>query len=274
MAKPKWIWEAVKLVTGLIASVTVLLAKSPDRPMPGYTPPGPADPGKMLPTMMGVAQADWVVASAWAGSVAAAVVALDGALGLVREYRRKITEEKNKDIEKTVLGVLRVLSRHAEIDILCLGGTVFEHKKKFWGGFKLKTLLRYRLDDYPPPSGIKWQGTKGAIGYAVEKRTFVHADWVPYSAALNAGEDVLADIPQDQRFGFEDDELKMMVKNYYESLATPIMSADGSKVLGILAVDIPYRDGFTHEQSVLGDAQIQQNLLTSAAAVLGRAMER
>jgi len=84
----------------------------------------------------------------------------------------------------------------------------------------------------------------------------------------------LADIPQDQRFGFEDDELTMMVKNYYESLATPIMSADGSKVLGILAVDIPYRDGFSHEQSVLGDAQIQQNLLTSAAAVLGRAIER
>lgn len=29
---------------------------------------------------------------------------------------------------------------------------------ELWGGFKLKTVLRYGLDGYLPPSGIKWQG--------------------------------------------------------------------------------------------------------------------
>jgi hypothetical protein len=221
-----------------------------------------------------VAQADWITTSVWAGTGAAAVVALDGIWGLIRERRLRITEEKKKDIEKAVLGVLKVLAPYTGIDIVYLGGTVFERRKKLRGGFKLKSLLRYRLDDYPPASGIKWQGEKGAIGYAVEKKTFIHANWVKYSAALNAGNDVLADIPEDQRFGFNDEELRLMVERYYESLATPIMSADGSKVLGILAVDIPYRDGLLHEQALLGDAQMQQTVLTSAAALIGRVLER
>jgi len=223
---------------------------------------------------MGVAQTDWITASVWAGTWAAVVVAIDGVLGLIREHRLGITSEKKNDIEKAVLGVLRVLAPHTGIDIVYLGATVFERRKKVWGDFKLKTVLRYRLDDYPPPSGIKWQGKKGAIGFAVEKKTFVHANWVNYTAALNAGSDVLADIPQSQRFGFNDEELKLMVERYYESLATPIMSADGGKVLGILAVDIPYRDVLQHEQAVLADTQMHQTLLTPAAALIGRVLER
>lgn len=274
MAKPKWIWDAVKILSGLAASATLQFSKVPDKPMPGYTPPGPSDPQHMLPGLIGVAQTDWITTSVWAGTLAAAVVALDGLLGLIREHRLRITEEKKKDIEKAVLGVLKVLSRHTGIDIVYLGGTVFERKTKLWGGFKLKTLLRYRLDDYPPPSGIKWQGEKGAIGSAVEKKTFVHANWVKHSADLNAGDDVLADIPEDQRFGLDDEELKLMVKRYYESLATPIISADGSRVLGVLAVDVPFRDDLRHEQAVLGDSQMQQTVLTSAAALISRALER
>lgn len=274
MAKPKWIWDSVKILSGLAASATLQFSKAPDKPMPGYVPPGPPAPDRMLPSLMGVAQGDWVTASVWAGTAAAVIVALDGVWGLFRERQLRITAEKTKDIEKAVLGVLKVLAPYTGIDIVYLGGTVFGRRKKLLGSFKLKTLLRYRLDDYPPPSGIKWQGEKGAIGYAVERKAFVHANWVEYSAALNAGHDVLADIPEDQRFGFSDEELRLMVERYYESLATPIMSADGSKVLGILAVDIPYRDGLQHEQAVLGDTQMHQTVLTSAAALIGRVLER
>jgi hypothetical protein len=37
--------------TGCFGDVAV--SKAPDKPMPGYTPPGPPDPERMLPALMG-----------------------------------------------------------------------------------------------------------------------------------------------------------------------------------------------------------------------------
>lgn len=273
MKKPKWIWDGVKILAGLAASMTLQFSKAADRPAAGYTPPGPPDPARMLPVVMGVSQADWVATSVWAGTLAALVVAADGVWGLIQAKLGKIDEENKKDINRAILSVLKALSENTGINIVYLGGSVFQYKKT-WKSFKLKTLVRYRLDDYPAASDIKWNGAKGAIGIAAETRDVVHCDWVKASNQLNAGEDFLSALPHEQRFGFSNDELRQMVGKYYESLATPIKSEDGSKLLGILAIDIPNRSDVQREQAVLGERDVREVLTVPAAMAIARVLER
>lgn len=226
----------------------------------------------MLPVVMGVAQSDWITVSIWAGTVAAVVIAVDGTWGLYKARRMRIDSEKNADIEKAILSVLTLLSDSIEISIIHLGGSVFRYKKR-WRSFRLKSLLRYRLDDYPGQSGFKWTGAKGAIGVAAETKRVVHCDWVEASTALHAGRDPLPLLPEEKRFGFSNEQLLQMVEKYFESLATPIMSGDGSRVLGILAIDIPNRPKVQYDSAMLGARDIEE-LTVRAAAVIARALER
>lgn len=269
---PKW-WEIAKILAGLVASATLLFAKAPDKPAADYVPPSPPDPSRMFPVIMGVAQADWLVISVWAGIAAALLVAGDGVWSLIRSKRSEIDASQEKDISKAILTVLKELSENTGINIVFLGGSVFLYKKR-WKSFQLKPRVRYRLDDYPAASDIKWKGAKGAIGLAAATREIVHCDWVIASTDFNAGKDYVDLLPEAQRFGFSDDELRKMVGNYYESLATPITSEDGRKLLGILAIDIPNRSELRREHAVLGDRDVREALTVPAAMAIAAVLER
>lgn len=225
---------------------------------------------------MGIAQADWLVVSIYSGILVAIIIAIDGTLSLLKSKRVKHDEAMKSEIRRVILGVLKTLSESTDINIVYLGASVFTYKKTR-KGFTLLPLERYRLDDYPPRSNIKWDKEKGAIGVAAATRKTVHCDWVDLSRALNNKDEsaagVITSLDSDKRFGFNDDELLEMAGKYYECLATPILSVDGTKLLGILAIDIPNREGVNIEQAQLGGRDKEEVLAVPAAALIAFRMD-
>lgn len=276
MKMPKWVWDILKIVAGFAAASTLGLSKLPDKPLPGYVPPTPTAPVPMTPAVMGVAQADWLAASVVLGVVAAAIVAIDGVWSLAKAKKVKANEAVTSEIRRVILGVLKVLSENTGINIVYLGGSVFKYKKTR-KGFKLESLERFRLDDYPPRSNIKWTGEKGAIGVAAASRKTVHCNWVALSNALarkqGSNDSLISSLDPAYRFGFSDDELRQMASRYYESLATPILSVDGTSLLGILAIDIPNRGDVEMNEAVLGDRDVEEKLAVPAAALIALKMD-
>lgn len=274
---PKWVWDTLKIVAGFAAASTLGLSKLPDKPLPGYVPPASTVPIPMTPAVMGVAQADWLTASVILGVVAAAIVAIDGVWNLVKAKKVKANEAITSEIRRVILGVLKVLSENTGINIVYLGGSVFMYKKTR-RSFKLKSLERFRLDDYPPRSNIKWTGEKGAIGFAAASRKTVHCNWVTLSNALalkneENNDSLISSLAPADRFGFSDDELRQMASRYYESLATPILSVDGTRLLGILAIDVPNRGDVEINGAVLGDRDVEEKLAVPAAALIALKMD-
>lgn len=276
MKKPKWLWDVLKIVAGLVAAITLGLSKLPDKPVPGFVPQAPGTPVPLIPAFMGVAQADWLTTSVIAGIMVATIVALDGGFSLRRAKRVARDEAMKSEIRRVILGVLKTLSESTEINIVYLGGSVFTYKKTR-KGFKLVPLERYRLDDYPPRSNVQWSGAKGAIGAAADSRKTVHCDWVDLSKALNckdgSPDEIIAALDPSERFGFTDEELREMAGKYYESLATPILSVDGTKLLGILAIDIPNRGDVELNQALLGGRDREEKLAVPAAALIALKMD-
>lgn len=269
-------------MAGLAAAATLNLSKLPDRPFPGVGTPPASSPAPMSPAVMGIAQADWVAWSVLFGTFAASIVAADGVWSLIKANKVKNDEAIKSEIRIIILGVLKTLMENTGINIVYLGGSVFTYKETRQGfrrrkGFKLESLERYRLDDYPPRSDIKWTGEKGAIGLAAASRKTVHCDWVALSNILNnkvehASKSISA-LAVTDRFGFSDDELRQMASRYYESLATPILSVDGSKLLGILAIDIPNRGDVEMTEAFLGDRDVEEKLAVPAATLIARKLD-
>ncbi|GAA3301985.1 hypothetical protein [Glutamicibacter nicotianae] len=269
-------WDILKIVAGLIAGITLGISKIPDKPLLEYKPPTSTDPVPLMPALLGIPQEHWIIASIISAIAVAVIVAVDGSMAIVKAKRTRRDEALRKDIQRVLLASLKTLSESTGVNIVYLGASVFRYKKTK-EGFKLNLLERYRLDDFPPRSIIKWTQGKGAIGAAAQKRTTVHCDWVALSQSLRnkcAPEDqIFSSLSDEDRFGFTDDELREMAGKYYESLATPILSASSRKILGVLAIDIPNRENISITQSLLGGRDKEERLAVPAAALLAQILE-
>lgn len=274
--KLKWMWDILKLALGLLAAVALGLSRIPDRPVPGYVPPTASTAVPTIPAVAGIAQADWIFLSVIFGIGAASAVAIDGAWNLHKAKKVKIDEAVRAEVRRIILGVLKTLSENTHINIVYLGGSVFLYKKSR-KGFRLESFERFRLDDYPPRSSIEWVGAKGAIGLAVQRRTTVHCNWVALSKQLKspqgASDGTLATLAPEVRLGFKNEELRELAPRYFESLATPILSVDGSKLLGVLAIDIPNREDLEMAEALLGARDVEEKLAVPAAGLIARTMD-
>lgn len=261
--KPWWI--GIKIAGGLGAAATLSMAKFPDKT-------DPVTNQVLGPAFMGVAQADWVLVSAVFGILMGVILAADATATAVMDRRQKKSAALEKELSWLALGLIKAISDTREISITHLGASVFAYRKPNWRykEFKLEQLLRYRLDKYPARSGIKWVGNKGAIGKAAASRAPAYCDWVQLSKELTqraeSDADVLAKAREEDRFGFSDEELVRMARNYYESLAVPVLSEDGRNVIGVLAIDVPNRNSLPDHEAVL-DADVKEVAVTTAEGI-------
>lgn len=260
--------KVLTTIAAFLSAATLGLSKLPDKPDPTTGQPPSASP------FLGVAQSDWLYWSVVASITLAALVLIDAAWTLAKERKQTRFEAVRENVSFFLLGALKFISDKTGINIIYLGGSVFEYKKK-GKSFRLESLVRYRFDAYPPPSGIEWTSGKGAIGAAAATREAAHCDWVALSTQLNRSPEskteLLTAVPDSARYGFTDDELARMGKRYYESLAVPILADDGEKLLGVLAIDIPNRNELDLANSLLGDKQSEQ-IATGAAAFVAKAL--
>lgn len=247
-------WTAIKIVSGLAAAATLGISKFPDKT-------DPVTKQVLAPAFMGVVQADWVLVSALFGILVGMILAVDATVAAVRDRVREKSAAVEKELRWRALGLMKLISDSRPIHITHLGVSVFAYKNPNWRHkkFKLEQLLRYRLDEYPARSGIKWVGSKGAIGKAAATRTPAYCNWVQLSKDLKQRTDtdaeILSKIQDEDRFGFSDEELARMARNYYESLAVPILSQDGRNVIGVLAIDVPNRNSLPDHEAVLDEAE-------------------
>lgn len=173
----------------------------------------------------------------------------DNVQAIVQIYRRPAVEKRMRKIEKTLLACLRALGEEStSIDTFTLGASVYVYRRRGWfsGARPLKRIRRYRLAEYPQESLIKWSDRKGVIGKAATEGMFQHADWTKLSPLWNidreAAEERYQHLSDAERWGFSRDEFRQVASKYVEAIAVPILNQDGSKVLGVLGIDVPYRD--------------------------------
>lgn len=258
-------WTGIKIAGGLAAAATLSIAKFPDKT-------DPVTNQVLGPAFMGVAQADWVLVSAVCGILVGVILAADAIATAVMDRRQKKSAALVEELSWRALGLIKAISDTRDISITHLGASVFAYKEPNWRHkeFKLEPLLRYRLDKYPAPSGIKWVGNKGAVGKAVASRAPAYCDWVQLSKELTHGADsdaeILVRVREEDRFGFSNEELARMARNYYESLAVPILSEDGRNVIGVLAIDVPNRNSIPDHEAVL-DADVKEVAVTTAEGI-------
>lgn len=171
-------------------------------------------------------------------------VLIDSIAGAVRAARRPGLEKKRQRISKAILGSLKSVQDETGVRLEVLGGSVFVPKRTRWLRRKrLARIERYRLSDYPQPSRVVWSEGKGAIGEAWRSGVESHVAWADVASRWGRGairsEEDFAQVPLEDRAGFDWEEFAGIVDKYAEILAVPIMSSDGSKVLGVYAIDVP-----------------------------------
>lgn len=265
MKKLKPWWTGVKIAGGFIAAATLGVSKIPDKTDPVS--------GATTPAILGIAQADWLMVSVLCGIVVALILAIDSIWAAAKERKLKKSARLERDLSRLALGLLKTISTTYPINLANLGASVFLYKEPDWRNkeFRLESILRYRLDDFPNRSGIEWKGPKGAIGHAAASKMTTYCNWVELSKELKQAKrpepDILSEVPEANRFGLSETDLARMARNYYESLAIPIMSVHGNKLIGVLAVDIPNRSTLPDHQAMLGNEDVEEVAVTIAVGM-------
>lgn len=174
------------------------------------------------------------------------MVFLDNAYGVYLLYLKPKADKRRRKVEKHLLACLRTLGRDRALTFN-LGASVYVYQRNWWRLDKkrLRRVRRYRLTDDPQESLISWSDAKGVVGKAAREGLPQHADWTALAPVWNAngGASVesYAALPEADRWGFSFEEFRQVASKYVEALAVPIMNRQGTKVLGVLGLDVPYR---------------------------------
>lgn len=160
-------------------------------------------------------------------------------------------------IAMTVMGMTNAVAHQCGLPTGVVGGSVFVARKRWVLRAQLLFIVRttvlirppqwrIRYADGPQPSRVVWTTKKGAIGQAFTTGSIVYKYWAAI-AERHGGRNGSIDatsftaLSNDVKSGFTHNEFVSIVGKYAEILAVPIMSVDGGKVLGVFAIDRPYR---------------------------------
>lgn len=194
----------------------------------------------------------------------------DNAYGVYQIYRRPKTNARRRKMEKYLLACLRALGESPGVDTFSLGASVYVYQRDWWRFNKrrLKRIRRYRLTDDPQESLISWNDTKGVVGKAARLGLPQHADWTKLAPLWNAEGSITVDtynaLSESDKWGFSYEEFHQVASKYVEALAVPIMNQEGSKVIGVLGLDVPYRSRAKDYSCVLKSYDAKQIATTCA----------
>lgn len=184
----------------------------------------------------------------WIVVVVAAVTAVDNILAGFRTIQAAKRSQAEARVQKVLTVLLVQISEASGVQIQDLGASVFVPRIRRVGWLPKKVLvraLRFRLDEHPQPSPVKWTKGKGAVGTCWETARTVHRDWhvqrTQYSDPALAAQD-FAGIPAELRDGFGHKEFVAISDKYSEVLAVPVLSVEGS-IVGVVSIDVAGRAG-------------------------------
>lgn len=163
---------------------------------------------------------------------------LDAGRDLQAERRDTSQYVLRMRVQRIQAGLLVDLAAITKVKITDLGVSVFSSRALI--GERIVRVSRYRLDEAPQATRVRWTRGKGAVGQCWDTGRPVHRDWRPnlqeYSHVELTRED-FERIPEDGRDGFTYEEFRAMAAKYREVLAHPILSEAG-EMLGVISVDL------------------------------------
>lgn len=173
---------------------------------------------------------------------------IDNARTSIRTIRAPKREGAWGRIQKTSAAALvQIADTHPDLLIELMGVSVFVPKRRWLiGPMRLVRPSRFRLSDAPQASSVTWSAGKGCIGVSFRDKRAVYCHWAPLARRYGGKpvtESEFHAIPADKRWNFTREEFLGIVAKYAEILAVPIMSEDGGKIRGVVAIDRPYKAG-------------------------------
>jgi hypothetical protein len=193
----------------------------------------------------------------WVPVAVAVVVAVGSFItnswGTVRAATEARREGVRQRIQKSCIAAAALTSQITGLDMLTIGVSVFKTRRRpaaRWSSrpfylqvHHLERVERFRLNDTPQPSTVRWLAGKGAIGKCVETRRWVHKNWSPVVQRFQDEAPTQAEfsqLPEGVRDGFDYDEFIGIMDKYAEILALPVMSVGGGEIVGVIAIDRPF----------------------------------
>lgn len=180
---------------------------------------------------------------------AGVLVFADNVQAIYQTYRQPKADRLRRKMDLSLLACIRSLGEepHVGVDPWGLGTSVYVYRKK-WRIFDATRMVRirpFRLTDDPQESIISWTDKKGVVGKAGREKLPQHADWTKQAPNWNADRSkavaLYKALSDEDRWGFSFEEFNQVACKYVEALAVPIMNRDGTKVLGVLGLDVPFR---------------------------------
>lgn len=157
--------------------------------------------------------------------------------------RAKRTERAavaRQDVEQLLKGTLVQVQSITGLDWKEIGLHLFLVERKVWQPERQQHVVRVKMSEYPPPTGITWTKGKGVIGRCWDSKGFeahdVRSAYAPY---MKATREVWSTLSPKQRFGLDYDEF-VHTKDFAGTiLAAPILEDMGSRYIGCLSLDAP-----------------------------------
>lgn len=194
--------------------------------------------------------------------------------GAWRAKRDARLDAARKDGEQVLKGTLVQVQRLSGLDWTQIGLHLFLVSKRWQAGWPVryeyqKHIVRVKMSEYPPPTGIVWKKGKGVIGRCWKNKRFeahdVRRAYAPYQGATKHEWDQLSD---DDRFGLDYDEFTRTKDHTGAILAAPLLEAMGSRYIGCVSLDAP-GDSFVKLNTPDVKNLLQLAATTAAALVRG-----
>ena len=178
------------------------------------------------------------------------VTSAQGTVAAAKSTRRELARAR---ITKASIAAVFHVSNETKINPLAIGVSVYKASRRLsiqgmWPPihfvYQLDRVSRFRLNDIPQPSTVRWRSGKGTVGACLETGRWQHKNWSAiaqrYSESAVPTRDQFQALPAEEKSGFTYEEFIGIMHKYSEVLAVPIKSDGGATVLGVLAIDRPY----------------------------------
>jgi len=190
----------------------------------------------------------------------ASLVAVESIRSAVAAYRRPQTEQDRNQILLLLRGAILTISDVTHVPEREIGANLFRIRRAWYAPWNchLHRMLHERMSFSPQPSSVKWTRGKGVIGAAWENRQTQVANLTRLPAELAAvvDEATFQLIDESTRGGFTYAEFQGLRGKYAEALASPVLSHDGTRVIGVVSFDIPSTVRSPAPGALLDDARV------------------